>query len=143
VGLEKEGGELGAIWSLADIRHRSYPDHLRVVWEMVEPGDNVPLFRLAEVDNVQEPHPGGHDPSWGQARIDLVLSDVYAYGYPLEDLLPIMLDDDPIVTRIGHFPTFSDAHLGFTIGLRQPAAVRVYELLDPVRVVVDVFYVDS
>jgi hypothetical protein len=107
---------------------------------MAEHRDHVPLFKVAEVDNVAEPFPLGHDPSWGVARIDLVMSDVYAYDFPLGQRLPFIPPDNPQVTRIGLYPTFSDAHLGFSIGLKKPSAYEVYELKNPVRIVIDVVY---
>ena len=134
----QQGGRLGAIWNLADVRYHLHPDRLRVVWEMAEAGDHVPLFEVVEVDNAADPFPLGHDPSWGAARIDLVMSDVYAYDFPLSQRLPIIPPDNPQVTRIGLYPTFSDAHLGFSIGLKKPSAYEVYELKDPVRIVIDV-----
>jgi hypothetical protein len=140
LGVVRRGGRLGAIWTLADVRYGLHPDRLRVVWEMAEPGDHVPLFTAVEVDNAADPFPLGHDPSWGAARIDLVMSDVYAYDFPLDQRLPIILPDNPWVTRIGPYPTFSDAHLGFSIGLKKPLAYEVYELKNPVRIVIDVLY---
>jgi hypothetical protein len=142
LGVVRQGGRLGTIWSLADVRYHSHPDRLRVVWEMAEPGDHVPLFKVVEVDNVADPFPLGHDPSWGAARIDLVMSDVYAYDFPLSQRLPFIPPDNPRVTRIGLYPTFSDAHLGFSIGLKKPSAYKVYELKNPVRIVIDVPYCD-
>ena len=142
LGMARRGGRLGKIWNLADVRYGSHPDRLRVVWEMVEPGDHVPLYEAVEVDNAADPFPTGHDPSWGAARIDLVVSDLYAYDFPLGKNLPIVLLDNPRVTRIGLYPTFSDSHLGFSIGLKEPAAYEVYELTDPVRIVIDVLYGD-
>ena len=138
LGVEWQGGKLGEVWNLADVRYHLHPDRLRVVWEMAEPGDHVPLFEVVEVDNAADPFPLGHDPSWGAARIDLVMSDVYAYDFPLSQRLPIIPPDNPQVTRIGLYPTFSDAHLGFSIGLKKPSAYEVYELKDPVRIVIDV-----
>ena len=138
LGVARQGGRLGKIWNLADVRYHLHPDRLRVVWEMAEPGDHVPLFEVVEVDNAADPFPLGHDPSWGAARIDLVMSDVYAYDFPLSQRLPIIPPDNPQVTRIGLYPTFSDAHLGFSIGLKKPSAYEVYALKDPVRIVIDV-----
>ena len=142
LGVARQGGKLGTIWNLADVRYNSHPDRLRVVWEMAETGDYVPLFEVVEVDNVADPFPLGHDPSWGAARIDLVMSDVYAYDFPLSQRLPFILPDNPQVTRIDLYPTFSDAHLGFSIGLKKPSAYEVYELTNPVRIVIDVRYDD-
>ena len=142
LGVVRQGGRLGAVWSLADVRYGLHPDKLRVVWEMAGPGDHVPLFKAVEVDNLADPFPLGHDPSWGAARIDLVMSDVYAYDFPLIQQLPLIPPDNPQVTRIGLYPTFSDAHLGFSIGLKEPSAYEVYELTNPVRIVIDVLYGD-
>jgi hypothetical protein len=142
LGVVRQGGRLGAVWNLADVRYHLHPDRLRVVWEMAEPGDHVPLFEVVEVDNTADPFPMGYDPSWGAARIDLVMSDVYAYDFPLGQRLPFILPDNPQATRIGLYPTFSDAHLGFSIGLKKPSAYEVYELKDPVRIVIDVLYGD-
>jgi hypothetical protein len=44
------------------------------------------------------------------------------------------------VTRVDRYPTESDAHVGFSIGLRTPAAYQAYSLTDPVRIVIDVLY---
>ena len=76
------------------------------------------------------------------ARIDLVVSDLYAYDFPIAEHLPLIPPDNPWVTRIGLYPTFSDAHLGFSIGLKAPSAYKVYELTGPVRIVIDVLFVD-
>jgi hypothetical protein len=142
LGIVQQGGRLGKIWRLADVRYGLHPDRLRVVWEMVEPEDHVPLFKAIEVDNALVPFPTGHDPAWGAARIDLVVSDLYARDFPLSQRLPFVLPDNPRVTRIDLYPTFSDAHLGFSIGLKAPSAYEVYELTNPVRIVIDVFFAD-
>ncbi|HUV88905.1 MAG TPA: hypothetical protein VMY80_04570 [Anaerolineae bacterium] len=125
------------------MRYGLHPDRVQIVWEMVEPGDHVPEFQVVEVDNVASPFPTGHDPSWGAARIDLVVTDLYAYDSPAIQQLPFILPDNPLVTRIGVYPTFSDSHLGFSIGLREPAAYEVYELADPTRIVIAVLYSDE
>jgi hypothetical protein len=140
LSIEHEGGVLGDVWQLADVRYGIHPDRVQIVWEMVDPGDHVPAFRVVEVDNAASPFPTGHDPSWGEARIDLVVSDLYARNSPIIEQLPFTLPDDPLVTRIGLYPTFSDSHLGFSIGLREPAAYEVYELTDPIRIVIAVLY---
>ena len=75
---EHEGGILGSAWNLADLRYGLHPDRVQIVWEMAEPGDHVPEFQVVEVSNAASPFPTGHDPSWGEARIDLVVSDLYA-----------------------------------------------------------------
>ena len=54
----------------------------------------------------------------------------------------ICVQYNPQVTHIGLYPTFSDAHLGFSIGLKEPSAYEVYELTNPVRIVIDVLYGD-
>jgi heat shock protein HslJ len=136
----QEGGELGDLWTLADVRYGLQDDRLRVVVEMAEARDHVPWFQVVEVDNVASPFPTGHDPSWGAARIDLVVSDMYAYDSPILQRLPFILDGCPVATRIGHYPTFDDARLGFSIGLIVPSAYEVHTLTDPVRIVIDVLY---
>ncbi len=140
LGVARQGGKLGRVWTLVDVRYGLHPDRLRVVWEMNESGEGVPLYEAVEVDNAADPSPTGHDPAWGAARIDLVVSDVYAYDFPLGQHLPLVPPDNPVVTRIGLYPTYSDAHLGFSIGLKSPAAYEVYELTNPVRIVIDVLY---
>ncbi len=140
LGVVREGGVLGELWNLADVRYGAHADRFRVVWEMAEPRDHVPRYRVVEVDNAASPLPTGHDPAWGAARIDVVISDLYAYGFPLGERLPIVPPKNPVVTRIGLYPTFDDALLGFSIGLKLPAAYEVYELTNPVRIVIDVLY---
>jgi hypothetical protein len=142
LGDVRKGGRLGKTWNLANVRCGLHSDRLRVVWELAEPGDHLPLFEVVEVDNALDPFPTGHDPSWGTARIDLVVSDLYAYDFPLGERLPLIPSDNPRVTRIGLYPTFSDAHLGFSIGLKVPSAYKVYELTNPVRIVIDVLFGD-
>jgi hypothetical protein len=140
LGVVRQGGELGGVWTLADVRYGVHPDRLRVVVEMVEPRDHMPLYKVVEVDNAAEPFPTGHDPTWGVARIDLVVSDLYAYDSPAFEALPIVPTDNPRVTRVGHYPTFDDSSLGFSIGLEAVSAYEVHELTDPVRIVIDVLW---
>jgi hypothetical protein len=140
LGVMRQGGRLGGVWNLADVRYGVHPDRLRVVVEMVEPRDHVPLYKVVEVDNAAEPFPAGHDPSWGTARIDLVVSDLYAYDSPAFEALPIAPVDNPTVTRFGHYPTFDDSSLGLSIGLKVVSAYEVHELTDPVRIVIDVLW---
>jgi hypothetical protein len=92
------------------------------------------------VDNAASPFPTGHDPSWGAARIDLIVSDLYARNSPIVEQLPLVLPDNPKVTRIGAYPTFDDARLGFSVGLKTASAYEVHELTDPVRIVIDVLF---
>ena len=146
IGLSCEGGALDQVWQLADIRVGLHPDRIRVVWEMQEARQSAPRFTMVEVDNVQTPFPSGpdgqttYDPSWGQARIDVLISDLYAIGYPLQEQLPLVAPENPVVTRVGPYPTYDDALLGFSIGLKRPAAYEVVTLTDPVRIVLDVVY---
>lgn len=146
IGLSHEGGTLGQVWQLADIRVGLHPDRIRVVWEMKEARESAPHFTMVEVDNAQTPFPSGpggqttYDPSWGQARIDVLISDLYAIGYPLQERLPMIAPENPVVTKVGLYPTYDDALLGFSIGLKRPAAYEVTTLTDPVRIVVDVLY---
>ncbi len=140
LGVAQAGGSLGGVWNLADLRYALHPDRLRFVLEMVEARDHVPFYRVVEVDNFASPFPTGHDPSWGVARIDLLVSDLYGYDSPVWEELPIVLPDNPRVTRIGQYPTFEDSILGFSIGLTSVATFELHEMTDPVRLVIDVLW---
>lgn len=140
VGLSQEGGALGQIWGLADFRYAFHRDRLRLVWEMAEAGATVPHYLVVEVDNAASPLPTGYDPAWGAARIDLWVSDLYAYDFSLGDVLPVILPGNPAAVRLGLYPLFDDSLLGFSIGLHGPMQYEVYELTDPVRIVIDVLY---
>jgi len=76
--------------------------------------------------------------SWGEARIDITISDLYAYDYPLNEKLPIVLPDNPLVTKIGLYPTYDDAMLGFSMGLKLAAPYEVSTSESPARIVVEV-----
>ncbi len=135
-----EGGTLGTIWSLAGLRHGEHADRFRVVLELEEPGTTVPRYTAELANESTQPFPGVRDPDWGTVRIDLVVSDLYAYDYPLGERLPISVADNPVVNAITRFPIFDDALLGFSIWLDAPARFEVHELTEPVRLVVDVIY---
>lgn len=141
LGEERQVGSLGNVWTLSDIRVGTHPGKIRVVWEMAESRNAAPLTKIVEVDNSETPFPQRGsllDPSWGKARIDIMMSDCYAYGIPLNEELPIALPEGLLVTKVGLHPTFDDALLGFSIGLSRPAPYEVYTLAEPVRIVVDV-----
>lgn len=135
-----EGGTLGTIWSLDDIRYAQRSDRFRLVLKMEETAASVPYYTAELTDESMEPFPGTPEPTWGRLRIDVVLSDVYAYEYPLVDRLPIELQDNPIVNAVSQLPTYDDARLGFSIWLKGPARFEVHELTSPGRIVVDVLY---
>jgi len=108
---------------------------------MAEARDEAPYTEIVQVDNRKTPFPRGgalFDPSWGEARIDIMISDCSAMGMPLNEVMPITLPEGTVVTKIGLHPTFDDAILGFSIGLKRPVAYQVFTLTDPVRIVVDV-----
>ena len=136
----QQGGQLGRVWNLADLRFAVRPDRVRIVLEMVEERDHVPFYRIVEVDNFSSPFPTGHDPTWGLGRIDILVSDLYAFGAPVFEELPIVLPDNPAVTRIGPYPTFEDSILGFSVGLKAITPYEVLELTEPVRLVLDVLW---
>ena len=139
IGREREGGQIDAIWNLADIRVGIHPDRIRFVVEMVECRSHVPKYHVIEVDNEQTPSPSGYDPAWGEARIDLTIIDLYAYEATDElEQLPIDLQRTCSLTQVGRYNTFDDAMLGFSIGLKRPLQYEVYELTNPVRIVIDV-----
>jgi len=141
VDVPQEVGSLGSTWTLSDLRVGIHPQRVRVVWEMAEARDTAPLTEITEVDNTRTAFPRRGallDPSWGAARIDIMIHDCYAYGVPLSDMLPIEVPGSSIVTKVGVHPTFDDALLGFSIGLSKPAPYEVFTLTDPVRIVIDV-----
>ena len=139
LGEKKQGGNLGDVWTLADVRVGVHADQFRVVIEMREGRSYAPYYEAVQVDNAQAPFPTGHDPSWGAARIDIVISDLYLYDFPV-DQLPIVAPTNPVVTRVGRLPVESDAHTGFSIGLTSPAPYEVYYFTEPVRIIIDVEY---
>jgi len=140
LGVKKQGGALGGTWTLKDVRVGAHEDRFRVVIEVAESRAHAPFYEAIEVDNAAVPFPTGHDSTWGAARIDLTISDLYLFDFPVKERLPIPAPENPVVTRVGLYPTESDAHIGFSIGLREPAAYEAYYLTEPVRIVIDVLY---
>ena len=140
LNVPQVGGETGQVWNLADLRYGLHPTHLRLVLEMQESGTATPKYRVVEVSNAETPFPGSSDVDWGEARIDILVSDLYARDVSLDEMLPILFPDDPVILRIGQYPTVDDAILGLSIGLKTPVKYEVYELAEPVRIVVDIFY---
>ncbi|MGB5933947.1 MAG: hypothetical protein WBH57_12890 [Anaerolineae bacterium] len=143
IGQVYEGGILGYIWNLTDIRCEVQPDRVRLVLEMGGGEEGIPYFQLVEVYNDQvlfpvAPAQEAYDPSWGEARIDITIGDLYAYDYPLNEKLPIVLPDNPLVTKIGLHPTYDDALLGFSIGLKVAAPYEVSTSESPARIVIEV-----
>ncbi len=96
--------------------------------------------RSRSADEETDPFPLERDPAWGSTRIDIVVSDLYAWDIPLGDQLPIEVEDSPLVNAITLFPTFDDALLGFSIWLESPVFFEAHELAEPVCLVVDVLY---
>ena len=140
IGYRVEGGELGEIWDLADIRYRHEANRFRLMLEMEETHPTAPYYTAELTDEDTEPFPVDRDPAWGTVRIDLVVSDLYAWDYPLGEELPVEVAESPLVNAITLFPTFDDALLGFSIWLESPARFRIQELSDPVRLSVEVIY---
>ena len=138
LGVALQGGELGQVWNLSDLRYDAGSEGLRFVLEMVEDRNHVPFYRVVEVDSATTPFPGDDSELWGLARIDLLVSDLYGYTSTVLEKLPFELEDHPLVTRIGLYPTFEDSILGFSLGLTSTCAFQVTELTDPVRIVIDV-----
>lgn len=139
--VTQQVGGLGDVWTLSDIRVGLHPERVRIVWEMAERRNTAPLTEIVEVDNTKTAFPRRGsllDPSWGAARIDVMMTDCYAYTLPLNQMLPMTVPGSSLVTKVGVHPTFDDAILGFSIGLSKPAAYEVFTLTDPVRIVIDV-----
>ncbi len=139
LNVPKTGGEEGGRWTLVDLRHGLHADRLRIVWEFAEPGQAVPRYRAVEVDNAAAPPTTGDVTGLGVARVDLLLNGVQA-AVELDATLPSEFEENPVATRLVHYPTADETRLGFSIGLLQPAQFEVYELSGPVRIVLDVLY---
>jgi len=138
-GVTFEGGRTGALWELAGFRHELLADRVRLIWEMEGGTASVPRYALRAVDNGAEPHPVAPGPLWGQVRVDLIFFDLYAREFPLREHFPVeAFDATSPVVRVGLYPTFDDAALGFSVGLRRRAPLEVYEVENPPRLVVDV-----
>jgi len=138
LGVALQGGELGQVWNLADLRYDAGSDGLSFVLEMVEDRNHMPFYRVVEVDSATTPFPGEDAELWGAARIDLLVSDLYGYTSTVLQKLPFVLENHPLVTRIGLYPTYEDSILGFSLGLTSACAFEVTELTDPARIVIDV-----
>jgi hypothetical protein len=142
INEEREGGSLGGVWYLEDIDCQIAPEASRIAFQMREMSPGQPYYRVVEVYNDQvlfpsQPDRSEHDPSWGEARIDLLVSDLYGYEYDWSEL-PLACPESPAVIKVGHYPTYDDAILGFSIGLKRAAPYQVTTLEDPVRLVVEV-----
>ena len=103
-----ESGVLGEVWTLSDVRFGFHDGFIRVVVEMGEARNSIPFYTLKEVDNAAVPFPSGADASWGTARIDLVISDLYAYDATVTTKFPLIPGDNPSVIKIGQYPTYDD-----------------------------------
>lgn len=130
VGQVYEGGILGSIWNLTDIRCEVQLDRVQIILEMEGGEEGIPYYETVEVYNDQvlfpvAPDEEAYDLSWGEARIDITISDLYAYDYPLSEKLPLIPPDNPMVTKIGLYPTYDDALLGFSIGLKRAAPYEI------------------
>lgn len=119
------GGQTGQTWSLADIRYSANESRHRIVWEMADQRSETPRYEIRQVDTD------------GGIRLEVVLIDVYAYDYPLNEVLPIEPADGALA-RIERLATFDDASLGFAIDLTAPADYEAFELTEPVRIVLDI-----
>jgi len=140
LNVPRQGGTAGQPWTLGDFRYAFHKDRLRIVWEMAESGTTIPKYRAVEVDNAAAPFPTGYDAGWGAARIDLIVSALSAPNFPLSTRLPVELPGNPVASRIGLYPTSEGGALGFSIGLHHPLDYDIYELTDPVRLVIDLVY---
>lgn len=119
------GGQAGQTWSLSDIRYSANESRHRLVWEMAEQRSDAPRYEIRQIDTESG------------IRLEVVLIDVYAYDYPLNEVLPIE-PDDGVLERIESLPTFDDASLGFAIVLSTPTDYEAFELTEPVRIVLDI-----
>lgn len=144
-GTVTVGGEVGKIRNIRDIRYGVHDDRVRFVFEFSGEGEDPPRYQIQEVKNV-EPFPAREDgtpvvgANWGEARIEILLTDVYGRDYfsAMEHPLPWTLKTNPVATKFGILPVFDDAVSGYVVGIKTTAPYDVKVYKDPVRLIIDV-----
>lgn len=124
IGKRLEGGAIGAIFHLDDVRTGEHPGYTRIVWAMDEDAGTPRWTTLLRRD-VE-----------GTAVIDVALYDVSAFAKP--ETLDAQSPQSPIVDSIRQQRVADDAELRFAVRLARPAGYRVTVIDGPVRVVLDV-----
>ncbi|MCC7020013.1 MAG: hypothetical protein IT332_09680 [Ardenticatenales bacterium] len=124
IGKRLEGGAIGSIFHLDDVRTGEHPGYTRIVWAMDEEA-GAPRWTTLLRRDVE-----------GTAVIDVALYDVSAFAKP--ETLDAQSPQSPIVDSIRQQRVADDAELRFAVRLARPAGYRVTVIDGPVRVVLDV-----
>ena len=136
-GVVVEGGEIGAIYNLSDIRVGRHAGFTRIVWEMAE-AEGSPYHRI--VSRANEDAPPGEP--FGRYWLEISMSDVYLWDRP-ELLQSRDVDAEGAVSALAQIMIGDDALYSVGIALDGPARFEVSALENPVRLVLDVFDVDG
>lgn len=132
-GAEVEGGEIGTIFNLADVRVGRHDGYTRIVWEMEE-AEGRPYHRV--VTRVRED--GSPVQPFGRHWLEISISDVYAWSRPeLLESRTVALDG--AVTVLQQLMIGDDAIYSVGVGLDGPVRFELSLLEEPVRLVLDVF----
>lgn len=132
-GAVVEGGELGTIFNLADVRVGRHDGYTRIVWEMEE-AEGRPYHRV--VTRVRED--GSPVQPFGRHWLEVSISDVYAWTRPeLLESRTVALDG--AVTVLQQLMIGDDAIYSVGVGLAGPIRFELSLLEEPVRLVLDVF----
>lgn len=132
-GAVVEGGEIGTIFNLADVRVGRHDGYTRIVWEMEE-AEGRPYHRV--VTRVRED--GSAVQPFGRHWLEVSISDVYAWTRPeLLESRTVALDG--AVTVLQQLMIGDDAIYAVGVGLAGPVRFEVSLLESPVRLVLDVF----
>ncbi len=132
-GAVVEGGEIGTIFNLADVRVGRHDGFTRIVWEMEE-AEGRPFHRV--VTRVRED--GSPVQPFGRHWLEVSISDVYAWTRP-ELLESRRVDLDGAVTVLQQLMIGDDAIYSVGVGLAGPVRFELGLLERPVRLVLDVF----
>lgn len=136
-GVVVEGGEIGAIYNLSDIRVGRHDGFTRIVWEMAE-AEGSPYHRV--VSRADEDAPPGEP--FGRYWLEISISDVYAWDRP-ELLQSRDVEAGGSVSALAQMMIGDDALYAVGVSLDGPARFEVSALENPVRLVLDVFDEDG
>ncbi len=126
LGRTIQGGSLGSIYRLTDLRSGRHEGFTRFVWELSSEAGSGPYFEAVEERTDS-----------GDLRIRLRVSDLYAYDYT--GAMSLELPPDATATSLRPLTTADDAIMAFAVDLERPARYAITTLQDPLRIVLDVY----
>jgi hypothetical protein len=133
IGVTVEGGAIGQIYQLMDVRTGEHDGFTRIVWELDRKGD-APLFKAVQLE-------GSVDSMPGSAHIEVVLHDVHAFLIP--EIPEIDATDSPAVVGVRHATIYDDSLMGWNVALDSPSVFEIRALVSdsaPTRIVLDVYH---